>query len=331
MGPDQTRSREIGGLESVPGKGPGATVSYPLKITAGARSPGRSVRPLGSPLEGPARPLRRVTRPVAGAQSEWGRPRDGAGTRTWAFGTPAPRPSHLQPPQNRPGSGRCPQEAPPERGRGREAVAGARGQRVGLPMAGDRREARAAGARAPGGRTQPAAQVCRSGGHVRGRAGGVGLRGWRLVITPGRGGSAARLRLHWGPAEPRGGPDVSAGGFVRPQPGPQPGSARAGVAAKRAASSGTPRASSEGRGNRKSQSGGWGPRGAGLEDLGGADLRPRRELFQPEGALAVLAVTHCADKETEAPEADSRTAPVFGGLAPAQSPGTFGSRGGGGS
>lgn len=176
-------------------------------------------------------------------------------------------------------------------------------------MAGDRREARAAGARAPGGRTQPAAQVCRSGGHVRGRAGGVGLRGWRLVITPGRGGSAARLRLHWGPAAPRGGPDVSAGGFVRPQPGLQPGSARAGVAAKRAASSGTPRASSEGRGNRKSQRG----RGMGAEGSGLRGSRRRRSASQKRtlpagGALAVLAVTHCANKETEAREA-ARGAP----------------------
>lgn len=163
-------------------------------------------------------------------------------------------------------------------------VAVARGQRVGLPMAGDGREARAAGARAPRGRAEPVAQVCRSGGHVRGRAGCAGLPGWLLVLAPGRGGSAARLRLHWGPAAPRGALTSAPGALCARSRGPN----RAARAPRRRRSLRLPLGPpSERQGARKPEkpAGGWGERGTGCQDLGGADPRPRRELLQLEGPL----------------------------------------------
>lgn len=105
------------------------------------------------------------------------------------------------------------------------AVEVAWGQRDHLPMAGDWREG--CGLRAiglPGDAREPVAQVCRSGGHVR----GAGLRGgcaglsWAgrlaLLSWPGWERGAAPPALGAGRAER--GPDVSAGGFVCPERGP---------------------------------------------------------------------------------------------------------------
>lgn len=99
------------------------------------------------------------------------------------------------------------------------------GQRDHLPMAGDWREG--CGLRAfglSGDAREPVAQVCRSGGHVR----GAGLRGgcaglsWAgrlaLLSWPGWERGAAPPALGAGRAER--GPDVSAGGFVCPERGP---------------------------------------------------------------------------------------------------------------
>lgn len=97
-----------------------ATLQHPLKIKQEAASrDAPSASALSATL--PGAPLFPGASRKQGGAAEglWGRgrPRDGAGTRTWTLGTPALRPSHLQPPPPRPGSpAEVPQEAPPERG-----------------------------------------------------------------------------------------------------------------------------------------------------------------------------------------------------------------------
>lgn len=95
---------ELGRQEGVPGKGQEATLSHPLKIKPEPQPGTLRPRP-GLPL--PGFPLFLSREPHALGRSRappgWGRPRDRAGTRTWAFGTPAPRPSHLRTPPSHPG------------------------------------------------------------------------------------------------------------------------------------------------------------------------------------------------------------------------------------
>lgn len=190
-----------------PGKGPGATVSHPENYSRSPQ-PG-TLRPLlGSPLGGPGPSPRRVARPGRGPQPEWGRPRDGAGTRTWAFGTPAPRPSHLQPPKPA-RVGRCPQEAPPERGRGREAVR-ARASASACPWLETGREARLRALGLPGIGHSRRHKFAGPAGTCAGGRAALG-RCSRLVITPAGVGRRGAARLHPGAGCAERALDVSAG------------------------------------------------------------------------------------------------------------------------
>lgn len=210
--PDSELGARARGRDSVPGNGQEAPLHRPLKIKQEPAGPGRSICSPQSCREPRSFPsASRTPEGAVGEQPERGRPQDWTGTRTWAFGTPAPRPSHPHSPRPRPGlAAEVPREASPERGR-----VGARGRGRGAGPARSLTHGwrRAGGARAPRGRVEPVAQVCRSGGHVRGPGSGRAAlgccwaSGWLLVPgswLPGRGGSVARLRLHWGPAARRG-------------------------------------------------------------------------------------------------------------------------------
>ena len=181
-------------------------------------------------------------------------------------------------------------------------VAVARGQRVGLPMAGDGRSGSSGTGRAGGTSLQVRRARARAGG-LRWAAGlAAGPRsgpGWERGAAPPALGAGRAER----------GPDVSAGGFVRPQPGPQPGSARAEAAAKLAASSGTPERAPRGAETGKA-SGGMGREGSGLPGSRRRRSASQKRTITAGGAFAVLVITHCADKETEARGAAPRT-PVF--------------------
>lgn len=237
------------------------------------------------------------------------RPQDEAGTRTWALGTPAPRPSHFHPPPppTRASWRRCPKGPHLSvGGRGLEAVAVAvaRGQHARLPMAGDRREGRGLPGDGRAGGTS--LQVGRARARAGLRAGFAGLLGWRLaagswlVPWPGWEHGAAPPALGAGRAER--GPDVSAGGFVRPQQGPNPLQARGGIGP----TSRLP------LGCRNELPGVWKPekpaRGIGRV---GSGLPGSRKRQLSAGRTFWSVITHCADKETEARDTPSRIPSVW--------------------
>lgn len=157
----------------------------------------------------------------------------------------------------------------------------ARGQRARLPMAGDWREGRGL----PGDGQSRWHKFAGLAGTCAGRAragccaAGLAAGGWLLAPGSwlrGRGGSAARLRLHWGPAAPRGALTSAPGALCARSEGRDPAAGAPGWPAVLAASSGTPQAG--GRGNARSWGGG-GIRSGGSDGSGGADPRPRNELF----------------------------------------------------
>lgn len=319
MGPDRSRSWALGRQDTVPGKGQEATLSHlhhPPEKKAGARNPGRSVRSPKCHSRGSSSPPPASLTPsgAAGAPLGWRRPRNRAGTRTWAFGTPAPRPSHPYPPtEPRAGWPRRPQEAPPERGRGgvarpwRWPWRGASTPAYPWLETGGRGEGRG-----------------RSGSLGTGRAGGTSLQVRRARARAGglrwAAGLAAGLRC--GPGWERGaappalgagraerGPDVSAGGFVRPQPGPN----RAAGAPRRRLGCWLPLGPpGEHRGARKPEkpTGGMGREGRGLPRAQRHPSASQRTVTAG-GVFAVLVITHCADKDTEARDTDSRIPSVW--------------------
>lgn len=162
------------------------------------------------------------------------------------------------------------------------------------------------GAGSPG-TAEPVAQVCRLGGHVRGPGSGRAslgcwAGGWQLAPSwfPGRGGSTARLRLHWGPAAPR--------GAMTSAPGALCARSRARTRCRHAEAAGQPRGFP------------WDPQRAPW----GAETGKASEGDKESGEWAsrisekttlswkgFLVITHCADKETEAWDTASRTPSVW--------------------
>lgn len=240
-----------------------------------------------------------------------GRPRRGAGTRTWASATPETRPSHLRPPgaevAREPhlsggGAGRG--------GAGAGAVVVARGQRARLPMAGDWREGRGLWARGlPGDGQSRWHKFAGLAGTCAGRAragccaAGLAAGGWRLapgswLLAPGPGWERRAAPPALGAGRAERGPDVSAGGFVRPQRGPEPGSGRARVAGS---AGGFLRDPPSGRAREREKLGwGWDSERGGVTDLGARTRVPETNCLTAARGFAILVFTHCADEETEA-------------------------------
>lgn len=235
------------------------------------------------------------------------RMRQGRAPGRWGHLRRAPPTSILRPPPTRASWRRCPKGPHLSvGGRGLEAVAVAvaRGQHARLPMAGNRREGRGLPGDGRAGGTS--LQVGRARARAGLRAGFAGLLGWRLaagswlVPWPGWEHGAAPPALGAGRAER--GPDVSAGGFVRPQQGPNPLQARGGIGP----TSRLP------LGPRNELPGVWKPekpaRGIGRV---GSGLPGSRKRQLSAGRAFWSVITHCADKETEARDTASRIPSVW--------------------